>query len=71
MHKGDGKKRGGTKEIGTGAWHRSVGIDRDVPIWERIPRNSNNKLTRSKNFAVYALRPGISAYEDATTRRHS
>jgi hypothetical protein len=63
VHKGDGKKRGGTKEIGTGAWHRAVGIDRDVPIWERIPRNANNKLTRSKNFAIYALRPGISAYE--------
>eukprot|EP01047_Picozoa_sp_COSAG01_P004506 COSAG01_NODE_149_length_24037_cov_98.384619_4_plen_79_part_00 len=43
VHKGDGKKRRGANEIGTGAWHRAVGIDNDVPLWERIPYSAQRQ----------------------------
>jgi hypothetical protein len=63
VHRGDGKKRTGVLEPGNGKWCRAIGIDKDVPVFESIPRNKNNSTTRSKNFAVMELKPGVSAYE--------
>ena len=38
-------------------------MDKDTPIFERVPSAHNGKVYRSKNFKVYDLKPGTSAYE--------
>ena len=54
-------KHGGAQDISNGRWSRCVGMDKDTPIFERVPSAHNGKVYRSKNFKVYDLKPGTSA----------
>eukprot|EP01047_Picozoa_sp_COSAG01_P019973 COSAG01_NODE_1126_length_11588_cov_40.954652_9_plen_501_part_00 len=56
-------KHGGAQDISNGRWSRCVGIDKDTPIFEQVPKPPLGKTYRSKNFKVYDLKPGLSAYE--------
>ena len=40
VHRGDGKKRTGVLEPGNGKWCRAIGLDKDVPVFEPIPRHT-------------------------------
>ena len=61
-------KHGGAQDISNGRWSRCVGIDKDTPIFEQVPKPPLGKTYRSKNFKVYDLKPGLSAYESKEGR---